>query len=293
MQASIAADSHLRVYECLDPSSAGLATWSLLEDIDLLSLPNAYYTPASTSQPSQHHQQTQLIKGFDDNQSNGSSRGSALGPSGGSSASLGAQSASSNASATKGAGRIESSGAWAIAYCQEAWWGECLAVSAGREGLVRVSDTLQLSNNGTNVERCQIMYFTPSSYWSQIAVLTPPGSGTASPVSTIAWAASCGRSYHLIASGARDGCVRIWKVTPSNEAGKAWEASLAAEITEHMDGSSGGVGKVEWNITGTILSTAGCDGVVRLWKAGYSGEWRMLSSITCDGQGEEGSSKKR
>lgn len=35
-----------------------------------------------------------------------------------------------------------------------------------------------------------------------------------------------------------------------------------------MDGGSGGIGRVEWNVTGTVLSTAGCDGVVRLWKCG-------------------------
>lgn len=140
-QASIAADSHLRVYECLDPSPAGLASWSLLEDIDLLALPDGYYSSAAANHPqsTHHHQaQTQLIKGFDD-----SSR--ALGAAGGSSGSLGAQSGSSNsdgntAGRPNGAvGRIESTGAWALAYCQEAWWGEVAAVSAGKDGSIRVS----------------------------------------------------------------------------------------------------------------------------------------------------------
>lgn len=140
-QAAIAADSHLRIYECLDPSSSGLASWSLLEDIDLLTLPNAYYSPSSQGShihASHHNQQTQLIKGFDDAQQGSGSRNS-LGPSGGSSISLGAQSTSSTGSASKNIGRIESSGAWAVSYCQEAWWGECVAVSAGSQGLIRVS----------------------------------------------------------------------------------------------------------------------------------------------------------
>lgn len=134
------------------------------------------------------------------------------------------------------------------------------------------------------------MHFAPPSYWSQLAVLGNAGS---SPISTIAWAPSCGRSYHLIASGSRDGSVRIWKVIPSSESGAAWESTLAAEISDHMDGSSGGIGRVEWNITGTILSTAGCDGQVRLWKASYSGEWRVLSAISCDGQEVEGAKSGR
>lgn len=87
--------------------------------------------------------------------------------------------------------------------------------------------------------------------------------------------------------------MRIWKVVPSSEAGGPWEATLAAQIEDHVDGSSGGVGKVEWNVTGTVLSTAGCDGVVRLWKASYSGEWRVLSAISCEGDNEENGSSSR
>lgn len=149
VQAAIAADSHLRIYECLDPSSSGLASWSLLEDIDLLTLPNAYYSPSSQGShihASHHSQQTQLIKGFDDAQQGSGSR-SSLGPSGGSSISLGAQSTSSTGSASKNIGRIESSGAWAVSYCQEAWWGECVAVSAGSQGLIRVRQRLLQSES--------------------------------------------------------------------------------------------------------------------------------------------------
>ena len=139
----------------------------------------------------------------------------------------------------------------------------------------------------------QIIHFAPPSYWSQLAVLTPP-SGHSSPVATLAWAPSCGRSYHLIASGARDGVVRIHKLVPPAEgtAGREWQTSLVAEITDHVEGSGGGgggVGRVEWNVTGTVLSTAGCDGRVRLWKAGYSGEWRVMSTISCEGKSGDGS----
>ncbi len=33
-------------------------------------------------------------------------------------------------------------------------------------------------------------------------------------ITSVAWAPSCGRSYHLIATGSRDGHVRIWRVKP-------------------------------------------------------------------------------
>ncbi|KXN84491.1 NADP-specific glutamate dehydrogenase [Leucoagaricus sp. SymC.cos] len=46
------------------------------------------------------------------------------------------------------------------------------------------------------------------------------------------------------------------------------------------------VSRVEWNVTGTILSSAGNDGRVRLWKAGPDGEWKSAGSIGVE-QAEE------
>lgn len=34
-------------------------------------------------------------------------------------------------------------------------------------------------------------------------------------ITSVSWAPSCGRSYHLIATGGRDGHVRIWRVRPA------------------------------------------------------------------------------
>jgi nucleoporin SEH1 len=39
------------------------------------------------------------------------------------------------------------------------------------------------------------------------------------------------------------------------------------------------VGSVEWNITGTVLSSAGNDGRIRLWKATSGNVWRPAGSI--------------
>lgn len=43
---------------------------------------------------------------------------------------------------------------------------------------------------------------------------------------------------------------------------------------------------VEWNITGTVLSSAGNDGRIRLWKATSGNVWRPAGSIGVE-QAEE------
>lgn len=88
-------------------------------------------------------------------------------------------------------------------------------------------------------------------------------------VTAVSWAPSAGRSYHLIATGTRQGLVRIWKVWPSDsesdalgaEAGK-WSAQMVAALGDHKRC----VTRVEWNSTGTVLSSSGDDGKVRMWK---------------------------
>ncbi|GAA5951320.1 hypothetical protein JCM3765_002443 [Sporobolomyces pararoseus] len=41
--------------------------------------------------------------------------------------------------------------------------------------------------------------------------------------------------------------------------------------------------KVEWNVTGTVLSTSGGeDGKVRLWKSTYTGQWRQITSLNTE-----------
>lgn len=50
-----------------------------------------------------------------------------------------------------------------------------------------------------------------------------------------------------------------------------WREELHAELEEGGGGKVGSVGsvKVEWNATGTVLSTAGDDAKVRLWKCEF------------------------
>lgn len=107
------------------------------------------------------------------------------------------------------------------------------------------------------------------------------------------------RSYQLIATASKDTMVRIFKlteqvlpVTPqqaqrgrspagtpthSNQ-NKMYHIELIASFDDHK----AEVWRVEWNVTGTILSSSGDDGKLRLWTAGYDGKWRQMASITAN-----------
>ncbi|KAG8708207.1 hypothetical protein FRC08_000057, partial [Ceratobasidium sp. 394] len=55
----------------------------------------------------------------------------------------------------------------------------------------------------------------------------------------------------------------------------AWSFSRLAEFDDHK----ACIGRVEWNITGTILSSAGDDGKIRLWKATFNNVWRSMGTL--------------
>ncbi|KAF3986124.1 hypothetical protein FT663_05017 [Candidozyma haemuli var. vulneris] len=92
-------------------------------------------------------------------------------------------------------------------------------------------------------------------------------------IRSVSWAPSMGRSYHLIATGCKDGFIRIFKATEANDNG------LKIELTAKLDDHKQEVWRVAWNSTGTILSSAGDDGKVRLWKQNYMNEWQCMSEI--------------
>lgn len=54
-----------------------------------------------------------------------------------------------------------------------------------------------------------------------------------------------------------------------------WHVDLIADFDDH----NSDVWRVAWNATGTVLSSAGDDGNIRLWKAAFSGEFQCLSVI--------------
>ncbi|KAA8893817.1 WD40-repeat-containing domain protein [Sphaerosporella brunnea] len=94
-------------------------------------------------------------------------------------------------------------------------------------------------------------------------------------VRDVAWAVSMGRSYHLIATACKDGHVRIFKLTAASGRGDRWIVEKVADFADHKSE----VWKVAWNATGTILSSTGDDGKIRLWKAAIHGEFQLLSVV--------------
>ncbi|KZT53860.1 WD40 repeat-like protein [Calocera cornea HHB12733] len=160
---------------------------------------------------------------------------------------------------------------WSVAWCAERWWGDVLAVCCGQAGCVKVR--------------------SPSH--------SPlPPAPEVVPLTSVAWAPACGRSFHLLAAGSEAGGVYLWRVTPRSqsypgtappEEENAWQAGVELVGDFPSDAAEGGrpVGRVQFNPTGTILSSAGDDGRVRLWKASFTGVWRAMGSVFATPGGEE------
>lgn len=187
----------------------------------------------------------------------------------------------------------ESEISFCLAFCPSRWGGEQLAVGA--------MDTVRIyRHNATGKFRAA-------------EELT----GHRGLVRDVSWAVSMGRSYHLVATACKDGHVRIFKLTAAsgkltvtvpqkskavagrkagalsqglggtNEAqpgasedgtedeSEKWDVQMVADFPDHK----AEVWKVSWNATGTILSSTGDDGKIRLWKSAINGEFQLFSII--------------
>lgn len=278
--ASIASDSILRIYECLEQPS--LTSWQLVEEIDV-------QTVVSGPSPG-YLSKTHTIALATPTQTHATLDGA--------SASLVAQAlqqglqqgtGSSAPLARPGIGNREADGGWCLSWCKDRYWGEVIAAGCGTSGTIKI---IQINARRSNT--LLTLDATPSSSASNTGAPVNPlqtstavettntPSSTAYAITSVAWAPLCGRSYHLIATGGRDGHVRIWKVKPGSddaaegdhEAAK-WTAASVADFDHHKSA----VGRVEWNITGTVLSSAGNDGRIRLWKATAGNVWRPAGSV--------------
>lgn len=199
-----------------------------------------------------------------------------------------------------GGGRVESDGGWALSWCPEHWWGEVLVVAAGPSSLIRL---IRFGSGGAGAGE-----------WTVLQSMGEAEGGTGgAPVASLCWGPPCGRDFHLVAAGYRDGRAKVWRLeapplTPNshNASSDGWTAVLDADLTSHVRTSSssapnsnpassadqpkqsGGVGRCEFNATGTVLSTSGSEGKVRIWKRGFNGSWVQVGEVGCeDGEEEE------
>ncbi|RKP07427.1 WD40-repeat-containing domain protein [Thamnocephalis sphaerospora] len=159
-----------------------------------------------------------------------------------------------------GAGK-EAEGNYCLSWCPSKFQQPQLAVGCGRD------------------HTCKIFRMDQHGKWQAREELF----GHEGVVHDVAWAPNVGRSYHLIATACKDHRVRIFKLTENpgdNE--RRYKVEMVANFVDH----NAEVWRVEWNITGTILSTSGDDGKVRLWKATYADEWKCMSIISAEHGGD-------
>jgi len=353
--AAVSSDSHLRVWECLDPLA--LRDWQLRDDVDLAALP---LSPSSAA-PLHGHADPRggaagALVGSGDgfglasgvSAASGGSAGGASSSAGSTAAPFPSVSSASSVSGTgtgtgggggggggaRAGGTVESDGAWAVSWCQEAWWGERIAVSSGTNGLIRVrrlspSRSLRLDDVADSLIPLQLFHFpssssssSSSSPWHNYLNLLPSrpfitsrapsasssaqpastptssafsvaGTGTSSassddpdapghyahgaggshthtpPTASLAWAPPSGRSFLLLAAGARDGRARVWKVVPpplgapSASSGSAASAFASADTRSSAAMAGGGAAPDEGG-------------------AGAAGEWAARLEVELD-----------
>ncbi|KAL7059916.1 hypothetical protein AAHC03_013509 [Spirometra sp. Aus1] len=123
--------------------------------------------------------------------------------------------------------------------------------------------------------------------------------GLKEAVFDLAFAPSMGQSYHTLAVGSTE--VLILRINFVDAAGEppardesdaaspgsalperrsgAYAVSILARFNQHR----GRVWRVSWNITGSLLASAGDDGTVRLWRSNFLNVWHPVSVVTPGG----------
>lgn len=111
----------------------------------------------------------------------------------------------------------------------------------------------------------------------------------------VAWAPSMGRGYQLIATASKDGFVRVFRINEEPDGTVAPALNTFDEMTADesipnlkvqqlgsFDDHHGEVWRVSWNLTGTILASAGDDARVRFWKASYNQEFQCMAVVSAE-----------
>ncbi|EIN08951.1 WD40 repeat-like protein [Punctularia strigosozonata HHB-11173 SS5] len=303
--ATISSDNNLRIYEAVEepagpsqPTNVPTRTWSLSEELDVTLLPSSpsakTISLTHTLSPTPTQTQTSMAG------ANATAQATLL------QQELHAQQEKEQEREKKRGGNREADGGWTLSWCKDRHWGELIAAAVGTSGIVKI---IHLSPSRRPQTLLILDPSSPSTSGQQRTTAAPNNplgfinghsratdstatsdETTKLSVTSVSWAPSCGRSYHLIATGSLGGHVRIWKVKPPADSegeganggvsreDDGWTGEMVAEFDDHQSP----VTRVEWNITGTILSSAGNDGRIRLWKATFSDVWRAAGHINVE-----------
>lgn len=110
--------------------------------------------------------------------------------------------------------------------------------------------------------------------WEQVETV----SSVTDPVHDIAFAPNPGRSFHTLAIAAKDLRIIILKPKPANsdDSCGGFELQQAGQFSEL--GSD--VWRVSWNLTGTVLTASGDNGLVKIYKANYMDVWKCVGTLS-------------
>lgn len=186
----------------------------------------------------------------------------------------------------------ESDGHFCLSWCPNLYGfrsGEdtpMIAVGCGKENTVRV---FRMGSGGAGDQGANGASASKKKEWGACEVLA----GHGDLVHDVSWAPNVGRwvvkwrrshrngrlsdvvtthrSYHLIATACKDGHFRIFKLTPS-----AGGSGFTVECVADFDAHGSEVWRCEWNVSGTVVSSSGDDGRIRLWKGGDFGTVELL-----------------
>ncbi|ADV20676.1 nucleoporin SEH1 [Cryptococcus gattii E566] len=273
--ASIATDGYLRVHTSLDPS---LNDWSEILKVHVPSLPGP-----SSSGPGGAASGDDGTGGTPSSSTGGTGLAGTL--------ALASNTVDGGSTTSHHPNTSElATGGWGLSWCKERWWGPLIAVFAGTSPSIKL---ISLSPTPSCV-----LLLTPSSPTTTATTTsTTAADNTTSsigptqyaPLTCLAWAPNCGRNYHLLATGARDGTIRIWRVEPPGERGRVdydTEGEMVKEWRGQCTGEFGKggarVGTVDWNAAGTMLSTTDDEGIVRIYKPTYARSWSLLGSLAAE-----------
>ncbi|XP_023020318.1 nuclear pore complex protein Nup44A [Leptinotarsa decemlineata] len=121
-------------------------------------------------------------------------------------------------------------------------------------------------------------YNENSRRWTKLETL----STITDPVHDIAFSPNLGRSYHILAVASKD--VKIVNLTPleDEQTAQSGVTKLDVETIAQFDDHNSLVWRVCWNLTGTILSSSGDDGCVRMFKMNYINSWKPVAVLRGD-----------